>query len=757
MNKCPNCGLEVEEGMKFCYECGTPIPQVRKCPQCGTELPPKAKFCFSCGAAQNAKPDSRPDERTGDARPAAGKKIRKFKIVLSDTIVLVGSAAYSSMDELREEWNDPSDLDPGFMPDTLVSTMLEKALITVFDEDGKVVFKDVLDPDDKKGPVSFEDAGAVFGESEFPKGGEAYLFAQQIVPGDTFVSFETDVFDPALLQIAYYTVANPKGSFRILSGVHYDGRDIIDGLNIPWNSAVAPEQTAWVELKDSCVAFGDNGVVAGDVAGQQTVGDSGKQRSPGNRANVRTLTVDKGGDGALRTISAALRAAADGDTILVKAGTYREHFVVDKAVSIVGEADDEGNLPVIWDSPKNTDTCIHVKADATLRNLEVTTKTKVDRASLVFENGRHYEAVYVTAKARLEGLSVHGWFDEGVRVAGKCADPVIQYCRIFENQGVGINFIDGAQGSMADCEIFENMQANVQIEGESTSPYICDCEIHGGEYGGISVAAGAEGQVENCDIFENRGEGININGEGTSPTVSQCSIHNGKRNGLVIESGAAGTVEDCDIFENSWQGIKIGFLGANPNIAGCHVHNNGKTGIYIASADGTVRNCDIFENLMNGVEIDDSGNPTISACKIHDCNCNGLQIYGGGGGTVTDCDIYGNGWCGIQIANEGTNPTVSACRVHSCKGSGIAVDEESNANVTNCQSYLNGRPDSLPVGMAGGVVSARPDMQKYSRMTLEELAWELHHKSGIVEGLRLCHMSDDEIRAGLLEQLAKRA
>ena len=98
MNKCPNCGLEVEEGMKFCYECGTPIPQVRKCPQCGTELPPKAKFCFSCGAAQNAKPDVRPDGGTGGAKPAkptAVKTRRKFKIVLSDTLVSLGSTQYS--------------------------------------------------------------------------------------------------------------------------------------------------------------------------------------------------------------------------------------------------------------------------------------------------------------------------------------------------------------------------------------------------------------------------------------------------------------------------------------------------------------------------------------------------------------------------------------------------------------------------------------------------------------------------------------
>lgn len=52
MSKCSNCGAELDEGAKFCMECGTPVPQVKKCIQCGMELPLKARFCFGCGAPQ---------------------------------------------------------------------------------------------------------------------------------------------------------------------------------------------------------------------------------------------------------------------------------------------------------------------------------------------------------------------------------------------------------------------------------------------------------------------------------------------------------------------------------------------------------------------------------------------------------------------------------------------------------------------------------------------------------------------------------
>ena len=49
MSKCPQCGIEVEVGAKFCAECGTPIPQTKECPKCHTQLKPTAKFCAECG------------------------------------------------------------------------------------------------------------------------------------------------------------------------------------------------------------------------------------------------------------------------------------------------------------------------------------------------------------------------------------------------------------------------------------------------------------------------------------------------------------------------------------------------------------------------------------------------------------------------------------------------------------------------------------------------------------------------------------
>ena len=59
VEKCPNCGADVQNGSQFCNNCGTRMPPASMktapkagltCPTCGTELESDAAFCFNCGA-----------------------------------------------------------------------------------------------------------------------------------------------------------------------------------------------------------------------------------------------------------------------------------------------------------------------------------------------------------------------------------------------------------------------------------------------------------------------------------------------------------------------------------------------------------------------------------------------------------------------------------------------------------------------------------------------------------------------------------
>jgi class 3 adenylate cyclase/tetratricopeptide (TPR) repeat protein len=65
--RCPSCGAENLEGLKFCNECAAPFK--RRCPSCGFENTPTAKFCGECAAPLNAPP-SRLDPANASSPPA---------------------------------------------------------------------------------------------------------------------------------------------------------------------------------------------------------------------------------------------------------------------------------------------------------------------------------------------------------------------------------------------------------------------------------------------------------------------------------------------------------------------------------------------------------------------------------------------------------------------------------------------------------------------------------------------------------------
>src|SRR5262245_5150272 len=55
--RCPQCGHDNPDGVKFCGECGTRFDS--RCPSCGTDNPSANKFCHQCGQAL-APPPARP-------------------------------------------------------------------------------------------------------------------------------------------------------------------------------------------------------------------------------------------------------------------------------------------------------------------------------------------------------------------------------------------------------------------------------------------------------------------------------------------------------------------------------------------------------------------------------------------------------------------------------------------------------------------------------------------------------------------------
>jgi class 3 adenylate cyclase len=58
--RCPRCGFENPEGMKFCGQCASPLD--RRCPHCGFANPPGFAFCGQCATSLTAPPAASPPQ-----------------------------------------------------------------------------------------------------------------------------------------------------------------------------------------------------------------------------------------------------------------------------------------------------------------------------------------------------------------------------------------------------------------------------------------------------------------------------------------------------------------------------------------------------------------------------------------------------------------------------------------------------------------------------------------------------------------------
>ena len=71
MFMCPKCGKMLEDGMRFCDNCGAQILETAVCPNCGEQIIPGYAFCQKCGAPISQAPA--PDPNAGYApNPGAG-------------------------------------------------------------------------------------------------------------------------------------------------------------------------------------------------------------------------------------------------------------------------------------------------------------------------------------------------------------------------------------------------------------------------------------------------------------------------------------------------------------------------------------------------------------------------------------------------------------------------------------------------------------------------------------------------------------
>ena len=395
-----------------------------------------------------------------------------------------------------------------------------------------------------------------------------------------------------------------------------------------------------------------------------------------SREKRNDVIVDSLGNGDFCSISEALMHAVDGANIVVRPGIYREHFIIDKFVTIVGENGEDGNAPIILGFLENDNPCIQIKAPAIIKNLSVCA-TEIDSSKRTFsellspdnsqkENEVHNPppkknpAILINGNAKLDGVSVFEWYADAIVVDGRNVSPKITNCTIHNNQGTGVVIRNRAAGKIESCHIYENRIFNVKICDGYTNPHILNCKIYnsineGFQNAGIYIDEAAS-KIENCDIFGNE-ENILVNTGGATPHIVNCKIHNAEMCGISISGTyfdskfpSSPKIENCDIFENEMDNIFMSFFDEYAFVVGCKIHDAKENGVRIGGeVEGTVKNCEIFNNGKNNIEVEgdspekEYASPKIIACEIHHATECGIFVHDGNKPSIINCSSHSNG------------------------------------------------------------------------------------------------------------------
>jgi parallel beta-helix repeat protein len=392
----------------------------------------------------------------------------------------------------------------------------------------------------------------------------------------------------------------------------------------------------------------------------------------------RTLVVGPGG---YETVGEAVALARDGDTVLVRPGTYRESVTITRAITLRGDGDRD-DIVIEFDG----EPCLVLENSAArLANLTIRSET-----------------VILGGSPNLERLVL----GRGICVKGG-ASPIIRGCVL---RGDGIFLEEGSNGAIEDNEISGHDWAGIWVVGPGTAPLVRGNRIHDGADSGIRLEGGAGGTVERNDIYDITGSAIRVEGAGTAPIIRANLIHDGRAarsrderaDGIAVLDGAGGSIEDNDIFGDD-TGVTVEGTGSAPLIRGNRIVGCQANGITIGGrAVPTIEGNDISGSVGAGIEVTGAGTaPVILTNRIHDGHTDGISVWDGADATIEGNDIFGNADSGINVFRTGTALLIVAK---------VARDVGSSRGLSVCSLKIepNGTFANLKAGasvVSGGTVT----------------------------------------------------
>ena len=303
----------------------------------------------------------------------------------------------------------------------------------------------------------------------------------------------------------------------------------------------------------------------------------------------------------------AIQLAADGDAIIVAAGTVTSQQIV-IAKSITVEGDGHHPKPSIV---TNDQTCVVL--DGVRGRFSGFTVREVRNAHNHSGTDRPSGIEIRKGQWEIAACSVECPSGSCVSVTTPQADPAVTACVLMHARQAGVLVCENGRSLFSKTEICQCGYAAALLKHNSTVRMV-ECTFADNRETGV-FCHGAQAVLENNEITRNKGCGIVVKG-GARPIIRRNRIHDNLQAGIFCCDHGGGTISDNDIFANMKAGILVK-TGGDPTIVRNKIYSGKETGLYVFdSGAGTVEGNDIYDNANAGILVTTGGNPTVVGNRI---------------------------------------------------------------------------------------------------------------------------------------------
>ncbi|MFF0298199.1 right-handed parallel beta-helix repeat-containing protein [Kitasatospora sp. NPDC004614] len=356
--------------------------------------------------------------------------------------------------------------------------------------------------------------------------------------------------------------------------------------------------------------------------------------------------------GEYATLREALEVAEPGDTLTVRAGTFREAVLVDKPVTLVAE---HGPGSVRISPPESAvrgGTALTVTAGATIRGLTIEGSDRSIPAVLL---------------ARTDGA-------------------VLADCRIETSSAVGVELADGARAQLVNCMVENPSGLGVRLRAQADAKLV-DCEISAAGQSGLAVLSGSKLRAERLRVHHTGGAGVLLADPGSLAELIGCQVYEVRGSGVQAEAQAVGRLTDCTVQRVSGNGLSLD-TGAELELTSCRVHEVPENAADLrGGAKLTLRQVTVHAFGRGALSVWDGGTKVFAeSSRFHSAQGDypALWVSDGAALELADCSLDDLPDA-LFVLDQGSSASARDCSFTAIRSSAVSVSGGASADLSGCR------------------------------------------------------------------------